>query len=476
MKTFKELMTEASVGKSNVYAASVKVVDFLEKSLSKAFHDVDGQKFANNSGTYFGLLFIADDGAAIRVNWEDTTFHSINFWDNYGEETTPTMEITVKGLGPEDRSFAKILPEIAAIIKGENYDDEDEDLDESVKIDEASNTYEWEGQHYNGKPELVWALYQQGKSLDEIKTIAGTSPGHVKQIIAKRQGEMEPTVSKSGKVKAVAGKAETIVPLKATKAADAKLEETEYADPDTIFEELDSYVTLIGKGFMPALMITGQGGIGKSYTVTNVLKQYGSKGEDWVVMKGHCTAPAMYKFLYNHYNQICVFDDCDSIFDTADGMNVLKGALDSGEERELSWMSKGADVVDTFGCETHEEVEQRLAEFSAENNGRDGTPSYFKFEGAVIFISNLNKSVIYKKDRALLSRCTVVDIVLRAKDVIKRIKTVLPTIKIYKALGPKDKRDITDEKIKQEVFDYISSEEFLSHPKMRGKEINFRRF
>ena len=68
-------------------------------------------------------------------------------------------------------------------------------------------------------------------------------------------------------------------------------------------------------------------------------------------MKGRCTPSAMYKFLYNHYNQICVFDDCDSVFGSEDGMNILKGALDSGNPREISWMTKGPDIVDTFGID-----------------------------------------------------------------------------------------------------------------------------
>ena len=97
----------------------------------------------------------------------------------------------------------------------------------------------------------------------------------------------------------------------------------------------------------------------------------------------------------------------------------------------------------------------------------------------MIFISNLSKQAIYKKDRAILSRCTTIDVTLSAQGVISRIKTVLPHIKIYAALkgrGKNGSRDITDEAIKQEVFEWISSEEFLNHPRVRGRELNFRLF
>lgn len=483
-KTFREFINEASVGASDIYPASVKIVKFLEKRLGTTFKEVDGQEYANGSGQYFGLLFISPDGnAAIRINWDGTSFHSINWWNDYSKEMAPAFEIFTGKIAPAQASFARLLPEIAEIIvnggktgtEEEEMDEFEEDLEEST----INEDYEYNGNVYKSKVEIVNAMYDEGKSVEEIKSATGYPPGHIRNLIAKHTGEGGPSTSKSGAIKVVKGQPETITPSKATRKAQEMLDDTEYADPDIVFKELDSYVTLIGKGLMPALMITGQGGVGKSFTVTDVLKRFGNKGEDYVIMKGHCTPPAMYKFLYYHYNQICVFDDCDSIFDTADGMNILKGALDSGDPREISWMSKGSDIVDTFGVEDHQEIEASLAEFAAAHGGKEGTPSYFQFEGAVIFISNLSKKEIYKKDRALPSRCTCIDITLRARDVIRRIETVLPHIKIFAALKGRGKnggRDITNDAIKKEVFEWISSDEFLNDPRMRGKELNFRMF
>lgn len=481
-KTFREFLNEASVGSQDIYPASSKIVKFLEKRLGTTFKEVDGQDYANGSGQYFGFLFISDDNKAIRVNWEGSTFHSINWWNDYANEKNPAFEIFTGKIAPGNASFARILPEIAEIIlNGGKTGTEEEFIDEyedDVNESAVNEDYEYNGQVYKSKVDIVGAMYDEGKSVDEIKKATGYPPGHIKNLIARHNGEGSAT-SKSGAIKVVKGSAEQVMPSKATKKAEQMLEDTEYADPDVVFKELEQYCTLIGKGLLTALMITGQGGIGKSFTVTDVLKRFGNKGEDYVIMKGHCTPSAMYRFLYYHYNQICVFDDCDSIFDTADGMNILKGALDSGDPREISWMTKGADIVDTFGCESHEEVEARLAEYSGEHGGKEGTPSYFVFEGAVVFISNLSKQAIYKKDRAILSRCTCIDITLTAKSVIKRIETVLPYIKIYAALKGRGKnggRDITDDSIKKEVFEYMSSDEFLNNPRMRGKECNFRMF
>ena len=88
----------------------------------------------------------------------------------------------------------------------------------------------------------------------------------------------------------------------------------------------------------------------------------------------------------------------------------------------------------------------------------------------------MKKSEIYKKDSALLTRCTCIDIVLSAQGVMKRMETVLPHIKIYKSLGARgsEGKDITDEELKKEVFDFMKSDEFLKNPKRRGRDISFR--
>lgn len=484
-KTFKELISEASVGSKDIWRATENIIKFIERNLGKEFKEIDGQEYANNDGTFFGFLYISpEDNSAIRINWNGNEFYSINYWDNYAEQMNPVMEIFTGKIIPGQSSFARLLPEIVEILKNggvkSDEDESDEDLEEPDEVNESLNEdVEYNGQIYKSRVEVVKAMYDAGDSIDEIKSVVGYPPGHIRKLIAKYTGEAEPKTSESGKVKVLGGKAETVLPSKSAKKAQELLNDTEYADPDIVFKELEQFTSLVGKGYLTALMITGQGGVGKSFTVVDVLKQYGTKGEDYVIMKGHCTPAAMYKFLYNHYDKICVFDDCDSIFDSADGMNILKGALDSSDPREIAWTTKGSDVVDTFGIENHNEIEARLAEYSGSHGGKEGTPSYFIFEGAVIFISNLTKQTIYKKDRAILSRCTCIDITLTAKDIIKRIQTVLPHIKIYAALKGRGKgggRDITDEAIKQEVFDYISSDEYLDNPKMRGKEISFRLF
>jgi hypothetical protein len=235
---------------------------------------------------------------------------------------------------------------------------------------------------------------------------------------------------------------------------------------------------MAAKELLPALLITGQGGIGKSYNVEKILDQYGKRHETWEKVKGKASAAAMYNTLWYNRDKIVVFDDCDSVFKDPDAINVLKGALDSNDFREISWATKGEGMVYTLDLDDNKEILQRCQEWSDQHHGKEAIPNHFIFEGEVIFISNLTKAEIYKRDSALLTRCTCIDVVLSAQGVMKRLQTVLPHIKVYKAMGARgsEGKDITDEELKQEVFDFMNSDEFLKNPKVRGKELNFRTF
>ena len=243
-------------------------------------------------------------------------------------------------------------------------------------------------------------------------------------------------------------------------------------DPLPIFEQLNTYTLMVAQGLSNALLVTGMGGVGKSFNVNRILSAYGKKGRDYVVMKGKSSVSAMYKFLYDNYNKIVVFDDCDSVLMDDDGLNILKGVLDSTDVREVSWNTSGSKMVNTFGCETHEEIEAKLRKWRLENKGKEGIPNYFRFQGACIFISNLSAAYLQKKPAMapLLTRCTTVDIQLTPEEVVTKIEAALPHMKIYNTRGD----DITNEDIKAEVFDYVSSEEFLKDSRLEGKPLSFR--
>lgn len=178
----------------------------------------------------------------------------------------------------------------------------------------------------------------------------------------------------------------------------------DYSDPETVFEDLETYVKMVIKGTQPSLLITGSPGVGKTYSVLQILKEEGlKKGEDYIHIKGRSTAAGMVITLFEENGKLLVFDDCDSVFGNPDGVNILKGALDSYGERDISWLV-GKPLKTADG--------QKI-------------PKHFTFTGRIIFISNLPQRKI---DDAIKSRSFVLEVALTPEDMIKKMKKDLPNV------------------------------------------------
>ena len=94
--------------------------------------------------------------------------------------------------------------------------------------------------------------------------------------------------------------------------------------------------------------------------------------------------------------------------------------------------------------------------------------------GACIFISNYSAEDFMRNAAMapLLTRCSRVDIQLTHEEVILKMEAALLSMHIYNTRG----EDITREELKREVFEYISSPEFLQDPRIADKPISFRLF
>ncbi len=91
------------------------------------------------------------------------------------------------------------------------------------------------------------------------------------------------------------------------------------------FAFVEALSTMVATGKAPSAIITGEGGIGKTFTVTKTLRDLGlvantDEGADqlppskvFTIVKGYSTPMALYRTLYENSDRIIVFDDCDSI-------------------------------------------------------------------------------------------------------------------------------------------------------------------
>ena len=149
----------------------------------------------------------------------------------------------------------------------------------------------------------------------------------------------------------------------------------------------------------PSLIVTGEGGLGKTHSVSQAIDITGLQDHEFVFFKGYSTARGLYNTLYDNNDKLIIFDDCDSVLEDKVAVNILKSALDSYDTRTISWMAR--------------------------MNKNDEYPQHFDFTGRIIFISNKSKTSI---DGAILSRSLTVDLTMTPDEKIERMTTILPNI------------------------------------------------
>ena len=180
------------------------------------------------------------------------------------------------------------------------------------------------------------------------------------------------------------------------------------------FEILTEMTKAATAGDIRAMIVSGPPGVGKSFGVEAEVEKaclfdkLSGKRLRAEVVKGSATPIGLYQTLYKYSDANCVlvFDDCDSILLDDVALNLLKGALDSGKKRKISWLSESSALR------------------------REGIPDSFEFKGSVIFITNLKFDQMKSQKLrdhldALQSRCHYLDLTLDTmRDKILRIKQI----------------------------------------------------
>ena len=237
---------------------------------------------------------------------------------------------------------------------------------------------------------------------------------------------------------------------KPTPAAEASDEEV-IARIRERFEILDEMTKAAVAGDVRAMIVSGPPGVGKSYGVEKIVEaaclfdKLSGKRLRAEVVKGSATALGLYTTLYKYSDKNCVlvFDDCDSILLDDVALNLLKGALDSGKKRKISWLAD-SNVL-----------------------RREGIPDSFNFNGTVIFITNLKFDKMKSQKLrdhldALQSRCHYLDLTLDTmRDKILRIKQIADDGQLFEEYE-------FDQETQDEIID------FMTHNATRFREMSLR--
>lgn len=96
------------------------------------------------------------------------------------------------------------------------------------------------------------------------------------------------------------------------------------------FDMIGSMVSMVCEGNSNALIISGDGGLGKTHTVVSAIKEHKlEEDKDVMTIKGYSTPKALYCKLYEamqiNKKMLVVFDDCDSILENDTAINILQG-------------------------------------------------------------------------------------------------------------------------------------------------------
>lgn len=207
--------------------------------------------------------------------------------------------------------------------------------------------------------------------------------------------------------------------------AEEELEER--VDPETRFEDMRRYIGGVLKGIRPLALLCGAPGVGKTFRVMRDIKSMGKEmGRDYVLCKGKVTAPQLYKsfFMAQEKGQFVVFDDCDSIFDDANTINILKAAFDSGEERWISWRTSTGVEMDDSDPDEYMIIQKYGLEQN--RNGKYKLPSIFEFKGGGIIITNLRAGMI---DTAVRNRALICDLDFTVNEILDLVRGVMPFIR-----------------------------------------------
>ncbi len=323
-----------------------------------------------------GQLFLSlKSSRAVRINWikDDirSEIESIDTWNSFSFDTKPDYTLHLEGL-----SVIKFIQQIVDFFKNPiSY----------VTVGEEEGV-----------------MVERYDPLEEIKD-------QEKRLKRARSTESKEKISQRiERLRASIAHEETV-----EKDSDSMTQDDLKID---VFKAIELYTIQVARGKSNALVITGMAGVGKTATVTDTLKSIGMIPDiHYYKSTGTVTTAALYEILFKNRNKLVIFDDCDAVFKDPDSINMLKGALDTYDVRELAKHTKG-NTFDSTGM-LDKEIQAKW-----EATGEKILPNRFEFRGQVIFISNLPEE---KFDDALISRSLHVDVHLNKMEIIGRMKEIM---------------------------------------------------
>ena len=401
-------------------------VKFSEKNIEKAvklYSKIFGRKMSGNfrplgfedhkrkMGPGKGYRVMNNAGEMLRFNWDERLakkaqyeLTSIDYWAKGNVDfTQPTR--TIK-FAPELNVIQVLEKVVDALLTGSITEAEDIISELNVIVEGRSREEKEEWLASKGLPK---SIYKSTKVMRIRAEEAGIS-----DQLEVFLGEKEINSFEAG-----------------LKDVEQKFTKEVYADPETVFEDIEDMLSVVAAGKWRTLIVCGMGGVGKTFHITEGPRSlktiFGPEGDRWTYHSGTKAAPfSFYKTLFQERDKIIVFDEADSLLKNPDIVMMLKPILDTSGDNMAEYMSGTANMVGKSKDEIEvfaRNIDLEIAEGGVIGMGKNDIklPSKFQFTGGMIFISNMRANQI---EGAIMSRSIFIDVYLAERDVLKRIETI----------------------------------------------------
>src|SRR3990167_1167750 len=197
--------------------------------------------------------------------------------------------------------------------------------------------------------------------------------------------------------------------------------------------EMINYIRMVAMGLSNGAIISGEGGLGKSFTTISILNQ---ENPNYAYTDSYSTPIAFYAWIYKNKTNILVLDDVVGILEDKRGNAYLKSAL---------WEVNGKRIINNMS------MKPPIDEFGMP------IPDHFEFTGGIIILTN---SLNTKKPhiKSILTRVNHNHIIIGFEEKIKIIEKI--SKKPYGNLS---------ETSRKEIFEFIKQKSSES-----TEELNLR--
>lgn len=440
MKSISEFILEKmSINESLSIKEMKPAVDLIKKYFKKrntyCFTNIDNVNL--DSVIYSSvLLYNAETtrGASLlwkQMNQRSLMLDAVVFFDNFSNHMSDFLAdnnvraISKMTLKLNNASLTKTLPMIDDVLSGRlkytQFDEEIEKYKMFESLDEAKIDITTLQKNSDKAYSKWYRLRKSGKASEQEILNA-------EQEYREREAEYKRAMMQVSSGETV----EITNDINNNAMISAEKEYEERATPQEKFSDMERYIKMVVSGLHPGLIICGAPGIGKTYRVMKYVKTTHEYGDTLDIIKGRCTTAALYTSLYNYSKEgdLIVIDDADEVFAEANSVNLLKAALDSGDERLVSYGTTRPPEL------SEDEAMYKHPELTPDNKGRYYCPKSFFYEGNIIFITNLRAGQL---DTALRSRCYICELDFTVQESLDMVRDIMLNVKSKHSMESKQK-------------------------------------